>query len=80
MISLLLSPLRDNTYYNLASNILFSLVPRLLSRPENWLPEEHARVQIWDNVLSKCENDTSLASVYRTLSKYVKLHVMIQKC
>ena len=26
---------------------------RLLSRPENWLPEEHARVQVWDNVLSK---------------------------
>lgn len=35
------------------SHAFFSfLVFRLLSRPETWLPEEYARVQIWNNVLS----------------------------
>lgn len=44
---------------------------RLLSRPENWLTEEHARVQIWENVLSKCETDNaSCVSVVK-----VRLHL-----
>lgn len=35
------------------SNAFFSyLVFRLLSKPETWLPDEYARVQIWNNVLS----------------------------
>ena len=38
---------------------VWSFFYRLLSRPENWLTEEHARVQIWENVLSKCESDNA---------------------
>ena len=41
-----------NNYHEGRSSMVFFL-RRLLSRPENWLPEEHARVQVWDNVLSK---------------------------
>jgi hypothetical protein len=33
--------------------MILNLFRSLLSRPEKWLPEEYARVKIWDNVLSK---------------------------
>ena len=32
--------------------LFLSRLYRLLSKPETWLPEEYARVQIWNNVLS----------------------------
>lgn len=44
----LMAPARKANDYSMAS---FGKTSGLLSRPENWLPEEHARVQVWDNVL-----------------------------
>lgn len=58
-------PLWDRTSCHLARNTVYfkfmfgHFLHRLLSRPENWLTEEHARVQIWENVLSKCETDNA---------------------
>jgi len=50
----LMAPARKANDYSLAA---MGSSSGLLSRPENWLPEEHARVQIWENVLSKYENE-----------------------
>lgn len=48
----LMAPARRAGEYQLTG---LSPGSNLLSRPENWLTEEHARVQIWENVLKNSE-------------------------
>lgn len=75
-------PSWDSTSCHLARDILFVLTEcvkgyfflRLLSRPENWLTEEHARVQIWENVLSKCETDLNASFVFLSKGQDVFEH------
>lgn len=44
----LMPPARKANDYSLA---IMGTSSGLLSRPENWLPEEHARIKIWNSVL-----------------------------
>ena len=79
----------DNLFVLQAIDILFVLTEcvfgyffhRLLSRPENWLTEEHARVQIWENVLSKCETANASFVVVAKVRLYLSTPMdLIAQC